>query len=179
MYVNFNFTQTNNVLILLIISLLPLSLTFYAFYDKTLKKLCVAVYLFNFIKVFSGYITNRKLGGFYIHNKNKAIILKPKLKSFKGNNAIIKALSLKTIIINAYLGVDNLPALFSVLTVKNSLNTIFTTVNGNKFRVNYDFNLFLSVNSGLSFGVKTIIKTCVLRILLAVIAKSIKKGIKN
>ena len=90
---------------IVLILILPLTFTVYAFFDYKSKRLFIALYLFKYIKLISGYINVRQKGGFYFHlNDNKVIILnKDILNKFKDKPNFLPKLT----VLNVYSVIDS------------------------------------------------------------------------
>ena len=120
-----------------LILLIPIFITTYFYYDNCANKLFFSLYLFGVVRVVSGYLTKRNKGGFYLHIKNKAIIIDAQLfKSFRGGDSgAVKAFSIRKAYLILDVGVKNLSTIF----IANSFFTVLSSV----------YSLIKSTSSGV------------------------------
>ena len=122
------------IVLLILIMIFPLILTNYIYFDTNDKKLYFAVYLFDFIKIGDGYITKRSLGGFYVHIKNKAIIIDDViLNSLRGGESMLKAFHLTTLNAFVNLTTDNFYIYYLTMALNLSKNIAFKFLDNNYF----------------------------------------------
>ena len=63
------------IVIVVFLLFLPIIFTVYSYVNVKDKKLYIAIYIFKYIKLLSGYITVRESNGFYFHVSNKKVII--------------------------------------------------------------------------------------------------------
>ena len=63
------------IIFLVFFLFLPITLSFYLFFNAKEQKLYFAIYLFKYFLVFSGYITKRDSKSIYLHVQNKAYVI--------------------------------------------------------------------------------------------------------
>lgn len=129
------------------------------------SRLYFAVFLFQKLKVLSGYIKERENGGIYVHLKNKAIIVdKDALTSLSGSGGFNSVISLTDYNLILYTGVESASLCFcysvvskvlliitNVLYIKGNSNVVITNVLSGFIsiflQINGWFNLFCIVKS--------------------------------
>ena len=88
-----------------LILIFPLVISVYIYYDNINKRLFIAIYLFKYIKLLTGYIIPREIGGFYFHISNKKAIILDKefINKLKGGPDFLPIPS----IFDCYLVIDS------------------------------------------------------------------------
>ena len=114
------------VAIIIFILFLPFFISFYIYFDKNVKRLYFAIYIFGFIKLTSGYVKPRNAFSFYLHLKNKAIIIdKNILKLFDGNFNVFNVIQLKSLQVYLDISTNNENSV-AVVFLLNSLFNILS-----------------------------------------------------
>jgi hypothetical protein len=169
------------IITIILIFIFPLVLTSYIYFDSNDKKLYFAVYLFDFIKIVDGYITKRNLGGFYIHIKNKAIIIDDViLNSLRGGKSMLKAFHLTSL--NAFINLqtDNFYLYYVTLLLNFSKNIVYKFLENNYFLEKPKTSINLSIGK-FSMQVKVRFKILfnLFCITYNLITNYIDKGVQN
>ena len=110
------------IIFLTIFLFLPISSTFYLFYNEKEQKLYFAIYLFKYFMVFSGYITKRDIKSVYLHVKNKAYVINLNSLTKNGNSGVF------FVILSFYVYIDSAVNEYS-LSFLMLLNTIYSLLN--------------------------------------------------
>ena len=119
------------ILILIFILFFPIVVTVYVYFDTKNKKLYFAIYIFKILKIFSGYACVRKKGGFYIHFKNKAVIIdKNTFKNFNGNAGIIKYVQPLSFFAVSETGCDEF-SLFFLSIIRAAFGVLYAVLKNN------------------------------------------------
>ncbi len=122
------------IVLLIVIFIFPLFITSYIYVDTKLKKLFFAIYLFGFIKILDGYVTKRELGGFYIHIKNKAIIIDDVFfNRIKGEQSMLKAFHLTNLNSQINLSTNSFYILYFTILLNFIKNIAFKYLNKTYF----------------------------------------------
>ena len=163
-----------------IILLFPLYISLLFYYSKKDSKLYFAVILLKKITIISGFITKRNKGGFYIHLKNKAIIMKIKLKDiFNSGLKPYKWVTLNKVNLINVIGVDYINSIFTLNSVKYFLNVLIKILTYKNKTFNYSNSLIINTESEKTFnlGAEISINTSLIRIVLGFIANYISIGL--
>ena len=114
-----------------LILILPFVFSAYLYYDNKNKKLYLALYLFRYLNLISGYFTKRESGGFYFHISNKRVIIlnKEVFNKLKDGPDFLPKLT----VINSYSIIDSgvkddvwLSFLFVFYTILRNFNCIIS-----------------------------------------------------
>ncbi len=114
-----------------LILVFPLVFSGYFYLDINNKKLFLAVYLFKYVKLLSGFITFRDNGGFYFHISDKKVVIlnKELFDKFKGGPDFLP----KITVFNSYSIIDSgvkndiwLSFLFTFYTILRNFNCILS-----------------------------------------------------
>ncbi len=169
------------VAIFIVILICPLFITSYIFVDTKLKKLFFAFYLFDAIKLKDGFITRRNLGGFYVHLKNKAIIIdNSNFSSIRADTNIFNAFLIVSLESRINVRCETFNQCYLVLVVNFLKNLLLKTIVKNYFLSNpkIDVNLYFG---DFEFQSKIRFKIVfnLICITYLIITNYINKGVKN
>ena len=166
-----------------LIFVLPLVISVYIYYDNINKRLFIAIYLFKYIKLLTGYIIPREIGGFYFHisNKKAIIIDKDILEKLKGGPDFLP----KIAVFNCYSIIDSgtksdvwLSFLFFGYTILREFNCILSN-NVKYLSLKSDLNVYLVEENLLSIKLRIVFSFNFLSILYKFFGSLIIRGINN
>ena len=169
------------IFLIVILMILPFIVSLYFYVDVINKKAFFAIYIFNFIKVFSGYTNLRKKGGIDLHVSNKkAIILDKKLfKKFSGETSFFNAFNLYSVDFIVDVSFDNTALLYTVLFSNNIVSIIskITYLNSRLLKVKSSINLMVDTSNVLNVKGSVIVAFNIICIVKTIFANSINKGV--
>lgn len=169
------------VFIIGLILVFPFIVTAYFYYNFSNNKLYFAIFIFNKIKLFSGYFNKRSDGGFYIHLKDNYALIVDKNSLYKlknGNNYFNKLeINLLYLIVDVGLKSVNLVMILSFLTTIISKISYVYYKNNNLPKIITNLNVYESFLGVIGAKLKIIVSFNLICILQSVIANAISKGL--
>lgn len=163
--------------------ILPIFVSVYLYYDVIDKRLYFAIFLYNQIKITSGYIVKRKNGGFYVHTNKKAYIFDNEtLNKLKSSDIdLTKALQTRTFNLYIDIGLEDVNLIIlgaSIYYLLQNIGKVYTE-KYNYFNYLTDLNIYDTNKKLISIKLKHVVSFNILGILSKIIANLISKGVKN
>ena len=123
------------VFITTFILIVPLAFSVYFHFEKSLNKVYFAIYVFVFIRLVSGYISKRKLGGFYVHlSSKKAFILQLNfIKKLESDVSYFNAISIHDIYLSSSLGLKNVTVLALAMVLTTAIQNVSKIFDNNGY----------------------------------------------
>ncbi len=164
------------VFIIVLILILPIILSMYGCYCVSQKRFYFAIYLFGFIKIFSGYVKSRAKGGFYIHlSENKAIIIDYNtIKKLSGGPNYFSKIQLKSLYVILDSGIKNINLLFFIYSVMSAIKNyaVISTNSGKITKIKTDINVYNTQETIKYIKIKAVLMLNLICILQSIIANA-------
>lgn len=123
------------VFITTFILIVPLAFSVYFHFEKSLNKVYFAIYVFGFIRLVSGYISKRKLGGFYVHlSSKKALILQlNSILKLESDFSFLSVISINNIYLSTSIGFKSATLLTFATTLTTAIQTTSKIIEDNGY----------------------------------------------